>query len=96
MTKIVGLLYWIDTPTNIFPSEHAVGAIAVFAAAVHTKSLRTPGRLAAIGILAVLVSVSTVFLKQHSALDVLAALAVCAVSYWIVYHNKRRREKDIC
>lgn len=87
LTRIVGFLYWIDTPTNILPSEHAVGAIAVFAAAAHTRGLRAPARLVPIGILAVLVSVSTVFLKQHSALDVLAALPVCAVSYWIVYHN---------
>jgi len=91
LTKIVSFLYWIDTPTNIFPSEHAVGAIGVFAAAVHTKSLRTAKRLTLIGILSVLISVSTVFLKQHSALDVLAALPVCAVSYWIVYHKKKEK-----
>jgi len=94
--RIVAFLYRIDTPTNIFPSEHAVGAIAVFLSALHTKGLDTPKRLALIGLLAVLVSVSTVFLKQHSALDVLAAIPVCAVSYWIVYHKNKKSEKDLC
>lgn len=88
LTKIVGLLYTIDTNTNVFPSEHAIGSLAVLAAAIHTKSLRSPGKLTVIALLAVLISLSTVFLKQHSFLDVLAALPICAVAYWICYGRK--------
>lgn len=89
LTKILELIYRVDTPTNILPSGHAVGAMAVFAAALHCGRLRTPGRLAVIGALALLVSLSTVFLKQHSILDVLAAVPVCAVTYGIVYPPNR-------
>lgn len=91
LTDIVGLLYSIDTNTNVFPSEHAIGALAVLAAAIHTKSLRSPGKLTVIAILAVLICLSTAFLKQHSMLDVAAAQPICAFAYWICY---RRREKD--
>ena len=35
--------------------------------------------------MAVLISLSTVFLKQHSVLDVLAGLAVCAAAYPLIY-----------
>jgi len=93
LTDIVALIYGLDTSTNVFPSEHAIGALAVLAAAANTRSLRTPGRLCLIGIAAALVCVSTVFLKQHSALDVLAALPVCAAAYCICYPKKEKREK---
>lgn len=88
LTKIVGLLYTIDTNTNVFPSEHAIGALAVLAAAINTKSLRSPGKITGFAILAVLISVSTVFLKQHSILDVFAALPICAVAYWFCYRKR--------
>lgn len=90
LTRIVGLIYAADTNTNVFPSEHAIGAMAVFAAAVNTKSLRTHGKLTAIGILAVLICFSTVFLKQHSILDVVAAVPVSVIAYWIVYGREEK------
>lgn len=90
LARTVQLLYSIDTNTNVFPSEHAIGALAVLAAAINTDSLRTPGKLTVIAVLAVLISISTVFLKQHSVLDVLAAIPICAVADWFCY---RKREK---
>ena len=90
LTKIVSLLYAVDTNTNIFPSEHAIGALAVLASAINTRSLRSPGKIAFFAVLAVMISLSTVFLKQHSILDVLAALPICAFAYWLCYG---RREK---
>lgn len=92
LTRILGVIYSVDTNTNVFPSEHAIGSLAVLAAACHTKSLRTPKKLAVIGVLAVLISLSTVFLKQHSILDVLAAVPVCLFAYWICYGRKEKKD----
>lgn len=89
LTAAVKLIYNADTNTNVFPSEHAIGAMGVFLAALHTRKLQTPGRLAAIGLMTVLICLSTVFLKQHSVLDILGAVPVCALSYCIVYGEKR-------
>ena len=91
LTRIVSILYTVDTNTNVFPSEHAIGALAVLAAAIHTDSLRTPGKITAIAILAVLIGLSTVFLKQHSILDVLAALPICAVAYLLCYGRREKK-----
>ena len=91
LTRIVSILYTVDTNTNVFPSEHAIGALAVLAAAIHTDSLRTPGKITAIAILAVLIGLSTVFLKQHSILDVLAALPICAVAYLLCYGRRETK-----
>lgn len=96
LTWIVGMLYTADTNTNIFPSEHAIGAIAIFCASVHTKGLRSPGKTAAFAVLTVLICLSTVFLKQHSICDVLAAVPICAATYWICYRKSEKYETISC
>jgi len=93
LTYCVELLYAADTNTNVFPSEHAIGSAAVLFAAMHTKSLRTPLRIALITLLAVLTCFSTIFLKQHSLLDVLAAIPVCLVAYYFSFGRKEREHR---
>lgn len=88
LTRIVAFLYRADTNTNVFPSEHAIGSIAVWLAAIRCKRLRAPGKIAAISILMLLICFSTVFLKQHSILDVIAAVPVCAVSALLCHRKK--------
>lgn len=98
LTNIVGALYVADTNTNVCPSEHVIGSIAVFSAALNTESLRTPKRLTLIGITAFFTSICTVFLKQHSFVDVLAAIPVCLLTYWFCYGKEKRtlhREKRV-
>ena len=89
-TWILGLVYEFDTNTNVCPSEHVIGAMAVLAAAINCRYFRTPWRITCMTILMVLVSLSTVFLKQHSILDVFAALPVCLVAYLICFPIRRR------
>lgn len=89
LTKIVAFLYNADTNTNVCPSEHVIGSVGALAAAVDTKRLRTPRRMAMITVAAMFTSIATVFLKQHSVVDVLAALPVCAVVWLICYGRKK-------
>lgn len=87
LTELMKLIYAMDTSTNVCPSEHVIGAVGVLLAALHTQRLRSPWKISLIAVLALLVSISTVFLKQHSVLDVLAALPVCAVAGWLTYRK---------
>jgi len=50
-------------------------------------------RIAAV-IITVLISLSTVFLKQHSAVDVLMAIPVCMAAYYAAYgiHQKQSQK----
>ena len=88
LTDCVKLLYAADTNTNVFPSEHAIGSAAIWIAAMHTKSLRTPLRVTLITVLTTLTCFSTVFLKQHSLLDILAAAPICLLAYWLCFRSK--------
>ena len=89
-TRILGFVYAADTNTNVCPSEHVIGAMAVLAAAMNWK-FRTPGRTALMAGAMVIVSLSTVFLKQHSVLDIFAALPICLVVYYLTFGRKRSR-----
>lgn len=91
MVDIVRGLYNFDTNTNVCPSLHVIGAVAVSVAAWHSKRLSTPAWRIVFTVLTVEISLSTVFLKQHSILDVIAALIVCAAAYPFVFHPKLSR-----
>ena len=93
MTNCVKLLYAVDTNTNVFPSEHAIGSVAVWVAAIHTRSLRTPLRITLITLLAMFTCFSTVFLKQHSVIDIFAAIPVCMVAYYFSFGRKEREHQ---
>lgn len=77
LTDAVRMLYMADTNTNVCPSEHVIGSVAAFLAVCNTKSLRKPWLIACFAALAVFTSLATVFLKQHSLVDVAAAILVC-------------------
>lgn len=95
-SRIMGRIYAVDTNTNVFPSEHVIGALAALAAAAHTEHLRRPDRLAVLSVLTVLICASTLFLKQHSVLDVLGALPICTISYLLCYEKRGYHEHLSC
>ena len=104
-TRLVALVYSQDTNTNVCPSLHVVGSMAVCFAAWNCRRLRKPWIQGAIWAFAFLVAVSTVFVKQHSALDVMAGIVLGTLMDQIVYRMefsfarervpKRKRETVI-
>lgn len=93
--KILAMLYDFDTNTNVLPSLHVVGAIGFTSAALDTKTIRRTWVKCIICVLAVLISVSTVFVKQHAVLDVLAGMLMGAILYLMIYRIFRRKERQI-
>lgn len=94
-TRFLAGLYQIDTNTNVCPSIHVMGSVAVAACAWHSKPLSSSGWRFAFCAVAALISVSTVFLKQHSVVDVMVALPICAVVYVLVYgRTDKGKEKN--
>ena len=89
LTEIVAAIYRADTPTNVFPSMHVIGSIAGAAACLNCERLR-PWREIWI-IPAILISASTVFIKQHSILDVCGAVIIC-IPIWAGIYGRRKRK----
>lgn len=85
LTRFMAAFYAFDTNTNVCPSIHVEGSIAVALAAWDTPRFQTPlWRTVFLGT-ALLISVATVFVKQHSVLDVFWALVLCAAAWVVVY-----------
>jgi len=91
-TRFLTVFYQFDTNTNVCPSIHVIGSVAVMLAAWHSKRFSTPRWRVAFGLTAALICVSTLFLKQHSVLDVLAAIPICLIGYFAVYRKKGKEE----
>ena len=70
---------------------HVAGALGAAAAVFRTDGLKK--YRAASVITAVLICASTVFIKQHSLLDVFGGIAVWLISYIAVYRIFRRAGK---
>lgn len=85
-TDLVKIIYAADTPTNLWPSIHVYNSIGAHLAIVKNQKLRKnkPVHIASL-ILCISIILSTVFLKQHSAFDVITAFIMAAVMYLVVY-----------
>ena len=95
-TWLVEYTYSIDTNTNVFPSVHILGCMAAVAAVWHTPGLRKPAWRWGVTLYAALIMVSTMFVKQHAVIDVLAGLLTGAIAYVFVYVIVgRRRDKRL-
>ncbi len=85
-THMVKYLYSIDTPTNLWPSIHVYNSIAVYIAVAHNERLSSkPVVKNGCFVLSTLIILATMFLKQHSAFDVMTAFIMAAVVYVVVY-----------
>lgn len=79
-------LWQVDTCTNVFPSIHVYDSVAAFIVVCKSREFRKNTLVKwLIGILVFLISISTVFLKQHSILDGFGALILATVMYVITY-----------
>lgn len=93
--RLLSGLYTADTSTNVCPSIHTLNSIGACIAIYHSKTLREQkyGRAVRIGtlVLTIAICLSTVFLKQHSILDVFAAMVLVIPLYPIAYLPKFER-----
>ncbi len=94
LTDAVQMLYRMDTNTNVCPSEHVIGAVGFFLASMDSEKIRIPGKRFILGVAAILMATATVFLKQHSVVDVLAALPVCLTGYLAAFCNPTFRTRS--
>lgn len=75
-SRLVAFLYRTDTPTNVFPSIHVFNTTVVCQSVIKNTQKRSVKIMNIT--LSVLIILSTVFLKQHSVLDVIAGLIMAA------------------
>ena len=92
-TWIVKGIYSADESASIFPSEHVIGAFAVVFAAADSKRFSGVKMLSVIIFLAIGITVSIVFVKQHSVLDIAGAAPVVILGYFVCFYPAYRKRK---
>ncbi|MDR1821552.1 MAG: hypothetical protein LBQ91_03840 [Oscillospiraceae bacterium] len=92
--NMVAALYAFDTSTNVLPSMHVVGMCTALFAVFDSSLRKYKWPVALYFVITGLVICATVFIKQHSVLDIFTALPLAAIVYVVFYvFVKRRMEK---
>lgn len=87
---MVKKLYATDTSTNVLPSIHVYNSLGAYIAISHSQKLREYRWVQVTSlILTISIVMSTMFLKQHSVVDVIAAFAMIGVVYVLVYKPEK-------
>lgn len=84
---IIKHLYSIDTNTNVFPSEHVMGTIAAMIGILYgLKKFKGSWLVKFLFVIwGVAISVSTVLIKQHAIIDLIASVLFTALIYVLIY-----------
>lgn len=84
LTRIMGLIYSLDTNTGVCPSLHVAYSIGIASVWLKEKGVSRLWK-AFVLFAAIVISISTAFVKQHSVVDIYAALPVSLLAEGIVY-----------
>lgn len=84
LTDIMGLIYAFDTSTGVCPSLHVAYSMGILSVALKDEEIAW-GWKALLIFIVVMICMAVCFVKQHSAVDVLAALPVCLLAECIVF-----------
>lgn len=84
LTALIAFIYSFDTPTGVFPSLHVAYSLGILSVFRKDPELAW-GWKAAIALFVLMVCAAVCFVKQHSALDVVAALPVCLLAEILVF-----------
>ena len=85
-SQLVSMLYLTDTPTNVFPSVHVYNSLAIhisLSKLIVLENYKWAKNCSLVW--CILICLSTVFIKQHSLLDVTAAIVMMTVLYTAIY-----------
>ncbi len=101
LTDIIRLLYAFDTSTGVCPSLHVAYSMGIASVWLKQSDVKW-GWKAFVVVAVVLICLSTMFIKQHSALDFFAALPVCLLAELLVFHwlpalqRQKNKSKGAC
>ena len=91
LTDCVGLLYSLDTNTGVCPSLHCAYSIGIASVWLREKNVSKLWKTFVV-IAVILICLSTMFIKQHSAVDFFAAIPVCLLAEILVFKIFYRRK----
>lgn len=89
-TWLLGIIYNFDTSTGVCPSLHVGYSLGIISTWLREKGAGK-GWKAIVTVWCLIICISVVFVKQHSVVDILAALPMCLFAEWFTFYRKARR-----
>ena len=91
-THLAAFIYAFDTPTGVCPSLHVAYSVGI--ASTRAKRRESPWVWKIFVIIAaIIISIATAFVKQHSVVDIVCAIPVCLLAEWIVFRDYWRAKR---
>ena len=90
-TWLVSRIYAADNNANVCPSMHVIGCFGLVAAAFRSPGLRNRHLQWVMLPLSDLICLSTVFVKQHSVLDIFVAIPYGTIAWLISFRPWKKR-----
>ena len=85
---IAKFIYWIDTPTNCFPSLHCAISMLFILYTCESKNTNIITKIS-VCIISILIMLSTLFTKQHVVVDFISGDMLALIVYLIVKPSKK-------
>ena len=100
LTAVMGAIYAFDTPTGVCPSLHVAYSMGIMSTWLKYKEAPVWWKVFVV-IAVILISISTAFVKQHSVVDIFAAIPLSILaeaiifgrSYWLPKFKKLREKR---
>lgn len=84
LQKLMAIIYEVDTATNVCPSIHVYNSIMMYVSLLKNDSfMKSKPWTISIGILTLLICLSTVFTKQHAFIDGIYSIPLCILIYML-------------
>ena len=94
LTAIMGFIYSFDTNTGVFPSLHVAYSLGIASTWVRYKDAPLWWKIFVVTAV-VIICAATAFVKQHSVLDIFAALPVGLLAeilvFYVIYPKKKKK-----
>lgn len=85
---LVQMIHDSDTSANVFPSIHVYNSLGVHISVMNSERLKQHRWLRVLSfVIMIAICLSTMFLKQHSVVDVTGAAVLAYVMYQFIYGN---------
>lgn len=94
LTWIMGIIYQFDTNTGVCPSLHVAYSLGIASAWLKEKSAAWYVKLT-VTLFVIGVCLSVAFTKQHSVVDIFAALPVCLIAEIFAFRRYYKARKQV-
>jgi len=92
-TNLLAFIYSFDTSTNVCPSLHVAYSVGIASAWMREKTASKLTKIL-ITVFCFFVCISVAFVKQHSVVDIFAAIPVCILAEYIAFYRGGKNHPD--